>query len=58
MTFPTQVVVSYCSETFCIGNITEWFDITVNIHINNRAAFSYKLYALLVLLLIGSIIFK
>ena len=38
MTFPTQGVVNNGSETFCIGNINNWSDITINVHINNGAA--------------------
>ena len=52
MTFSTQGVVNNCSETFCIDNISDWFDITVNVRINNRAAFSYKLYVLCCYLLV------
>jgi len=38
VTFPIQGAVNNCSETFCIDNISDWFDITVNVHISNRAA--------------------
>ena len=38
MTFPTQGVANNFSETFCIGDICNWSDITVNVHINNVAA--------------------
>jgi hypothetical protein len=36
--FPTQGVANNCFETFCIGDISNWSDITVNVHINNGAA--------------------
>jgi hypothetical protein len=38
VTFPIEGVVNNCSETFCIGNVSDWFDVTVSVHINNRAA--------------------